>query len=87
MAVGESGLQIYLQSALHQGGLSDLAPAQSGTPQIRGILAFWKRNYDKIFWSSLGLPIWRKKVVSHLNMIVDLRRKVGVYTSRPSMNR
>lgn len=32
MAVGESGLQIYLQPALHQGRLSHLAPAQSGTP-------------------------------------------------------
>lgn len=33
MAVGESGLQIYLQPPLHQGRLPDLAPGQSGTPQ------------------------------------------------------
>ena len=36
MAVGEGGLQIYLQPALRQRGLSDLAPAQSGTVQGRG---------------------------------------------------
>lgn len=35
MAVGESGLQIYLQPALHQGRLPDLAPAQPGTPTGR----------------------------------------------------
>lgn len=36
MAVGEGGLQIYLQPALHQRRLSDLAPAQSGTPHDGG---------------------------------------------------
>lgn len=38
MAVGESGLQIYLQQALHQGGLPDLAPAQSGIAEAGGSL-------------------------------------------------
>ena len=85
MAVGESGLQIYLQPTLHQGRLSDLAPAQSGIPCGRGILASRKRNYHKAYLVISG-PSYLEEEGSGASEDSDgFWGRVGVHTHRSSM--